>query len=123
MPGVYTASDGCSSTRAQGLPRPLAVGPLVPCRYRGFDDGRAVASDTGACCWFWTGVEDHEACVKIMTKHAWTLIGRDGEAYTSNVPGTLGGHRGGKLYGRLDCRAAAAAIVRGGYVRQRVFFF
>ncbi|MFM0229888.1 Ada metal-binding domain-containing protein [Paraburkholderia sediminicola] len=51
-----------------------------------------------------------------------TLIGQDGKPYMSPVPGTLGGHRGGKIYGRLDCRAALRAIARGGYVRHRVFF-
>jgi Metal binding domain of Ada len=57
-----------------------------------------------------------------MTKRTWTLIAKDGKCYASNVPGTLGGHRRGKLYGRLDCRATAAAIAQGGYIRQRVFF-
>lgn len=52
----------------------------------------------------------------------WTLIGPDGKPYESPVPGTLGGHRGGKLYGRFDCRAALRAISRGGYVKHRVFF-
>jgi hypothetical protein len=52
----------------------------------------------------------------------WTLIGADGRPYQSDVPGTLGGHRGGKRYGRLDCRAARRAIAQGGYVAQRVFF-
>lgn len=51
-----------------------------------------------------------------------TLLGPDGKPYASLVPGTLGGHQGGKLYGRLDCRAALQAIARGGYVRHRVFF-
>jgi hypothetical protein len=51
-----------------------------------------------------------------------TLVGRNGKPYPSMVPGTLGGHRGGKLYGRLDCRAALQAIARGGYVKYRVFF-
>jgi methylphosphotriester-DNA--protein-cysteine methyltransferase len=37
-------------------------------------------------------------------------------------PGTLGGHRGARIYGRLDCPAALRAIARGGYVSQRVFF-
>ena len=55
-------------------------------------------------------------------RHSWTLIGADGKSYASNAPGTLGGHRVGKLYGQLDCRAAALAIERGGYVRYRVFF-
>lgn len=51
-----------------------------------------------------------------------TLIGVDGKPYGSALPGTLGGHRGGKLYGRLDCRSALQAIARNGYVKQRVFF-
>lgn len=38
------------------------------------------------------------------------------------MPGTLGGHRRGRRYGRLDCPAALRAIARGGYVRDRVFF-
>ena len=34
----------------------------------------------------------------------------------------LGGHRRGRIYGRLDCPAARRAIARGGYVSERVFF-
>ncbi len=52
----------------------------------------------------------------------WTLIGRDGRPYESDVPGTLGGHRRTRIYGRLDCAGAARAIARGGYVENRVFF-
>lgn len=52
----------------------------------------------------------------------WTLIGSDGKPFESAVPGTLGGHRSGKRYGRFDCRAALRAIARGGYVKHRVFF-
>ncbi|MDB5849706.1 MAG: hypothetical protein JWP29_3458 [Rhodoferax sp.] len=55
-------------------------------------------------------------------KASWSLIGPDGSPVQSDVPGALGGHRGGRLYGRLDCRSALAAIAAGGYVRQRVFF-
>lgn len=51
-----------------------------------------------------------------------TLLGPDGEPYSSAAPGTFGGHRGGRLYGRLDCRAALRAIARGAYVKHRVFF-
>ncbi|WP_250906277.1 Ada metal-binding domain-containing protein [Nonomuraea sp. NEAU-A123] len=51
-----------------------------------------------------------------------TLIGADGWPYTSAVPGTLGGHRRARLYGRLDCPSALRAISRGGYVEERVFF-
>jgi hypothetical protein len=53
---------------------------------------------------------------------AFALTGPDGRLYLSERPGTVGGHRGSKLYGRLDCRAALQAIERGGYVRHRVFF-
>lgn len=52
----------------------------------------------------------------------YTLLGPDGLPYRSSVPGTLGGHRRCRLYGRLDCPSAARALARGGYVRDRAFF-
>src|ERR1700744_6048384 len=56
----------------------------------------------------------------------WTLLGADGKPYPSERPGTLGGHRRQRIYGRLDCPAALRAIARGGehsvYAGQRVFF-
>jgi len=54
--------------------------------------------------------------------HTYTLIGRDGVPYRSSRPGTLGGHRVSKIYGRLDCPAALRAIVGGGYAAHRGFF-
>ena len=51
-----------------------------------------------------------------------TLVGPDGKRYASDRPGTLGGHRRSRIYGRLDCPAALRAIARGGYVTYRVFF-
>jgi hypothetical protein len=51
-----------------------------------------------------------------------TLLGPDGKLYASRRRGTLGGHRGSRIYGRLDCPTALRAISRGGYVAQRVFF-
>jgi hypothetical protein len=53
---------------------------------------------------------------------SWKLVGPDGKPYTSAVPGTLGGHRRNRIYGRLDCPAALRAIARGGYITHRVFF-
>ncbi len=53
------------------------------------------------------------------------LIGPDGKQYLSEEPGTLGGHRGMKIYGKLDCRSALQAIARptgGTYISNRVFF-
>ena len=52
----------------------------------------------------------------------YTLIGLDGKPYRSNRKGTAGGHKGTKIFGRLDCPAALRTIARGGYVRHRVFF-
>jgi hypothetical protein len=50
------------------------------------------------------------------------LIGPDGRAYESGTPGTLGGHRRNKVYGRLDCAGALRWIAKGHYVKHRVFF-
>jgi len=50
------------------------------------------------------------------------LIGADGREYLSPTPGTLGGHRRTKGYGRLDCRVALSWIAKGHYVKYRVFF-
>lgn len=52
----------------------------------------------------------------------YTLVGSDGRPFPSSRPGTLGGHRPGRLYGRLDCPSALRAIDAGGYVTNRVFF-
>ncbi|WP_181786897.1 Ada metal-binding domain-containing protein [Streptomyces phytophilus] len=50
------------------------------------------------------------------------LLGADGGPYRSGTQGRWGGHRGSKIYGRLDCPAALRTIARGGYVAHRVFF-
>jgi methylphosphotriester-DNA--protein-cysteine methyltransferase len=50
------------------------------------------------------------------------LLGSDGRPYPSPEPGTLGGHRRQRIYGRLDCPSALRAIALGHYVRHRVFF-
>ncbi|MGH8770946.1 MAG: Ada metal-binding domain-containing protein [Burkholderiales bacterium] len=53
---------------------------------------------------------------------SWALTGPDGEPYASDRPGTFGGHRRSRIYGRLDCPAALRAIARSGYLSHRVFF-
>jgi hypothetical protein len=55
-------------------------------------------------------------------RHWFTLIDADGRPLPSAVPGTVGGHRRSRIYGRLDCPAALRAVAKGGYVRHRVFF-
>ena len=53
---------------------------------------------------------------------SYRLLDGCGRSYVSTTPGTLGGHRRGKLYGRLDCPSARRAVAVGGYVPNRVFF-
>lgn len=50
------------------------------------------------------------------------LTGADGVAFDSATPGAVGGHRGSRIYGRLDCSTALRAIALGGYAANRVFF-
>ena len=50
------------------------------------------------------------------------LIGPDGKPYDSLTPGTLGGHKRLKIYGRLDCKNALQHIAKGNNVKHRVFF-
>ncbi|GLZ47781.1 hypothetical protein Acsp06_39660 [Actinomycetospora sp. NBRC 106375] len=53
---------------------------------------------------------------------SYRLIGADGRPYSSASPGTLGGHRRLRIYGRLDCPSALRWLARGHYARHRVFF-
>lgn len=57
-----------------------------------------------------------------MSAKTYTLLGADGQPYESATPGTFGGHVGCRIYGRMDCPTALRAIVRGDYVKNRVFF-
>lgn len=49
------------------------------------------------------------------------LIDANGDVFSSDTPGTLGGNRRLKIYGRLDCPSARRALARG-YAMRRVFF-
>ncbi len=51
------------------------------------------------------------------------MVAADGSTVSSETPGTLGGHRKNRTYGRLDCKAARRALGTGtSYAQQRVFF-
>ena len=56
-----------------------------------------------------------------MTEKVYRLVGPDGQEVWSAVPGTLGGNRRRRIYGRLDCRSAVGSLPTG-YARVRVFF-
>jgi methylated-DNA-[protein]-cysteine S-methyltransferase len=52
----------------------------------------------------------------------YTLLDGDARPYESALPGSLGGHRRNRVYGRLDCAGARRWIAKGHYVTHRVFF-
>jgi methylphosphotriester-DNA--protein-cysteine methyltransferase len=58
----------------------------------------------------------------MTSPRTYTLLDASGDPYASATPGTLGGHRRTRIYGRLDCPSARRAIANGGYVAHRVFF-
>lgn len=92
---------------------PIAV--VVPCH--------RVIGASGALTGYGGGLGRKRLLLDLEAgQRSWTLIGADGRPYESPVPGTLGGHRRSKGYGRLDCAAALRWIAKGHYVRQRVFF-
>jgi methylphosphotriester-DNA--protein-cysteine methyltransferase len=57
-----------------------------------------------------------------MGDERYRLLDASGAEIASPEPGTLGGHRRSKVYGRLDCPSALRWIARGHYVGHRVFF-
>src|SRR4051794_12865442 len=57
-----------------------------------------------------------------LVSRAVTLLGADRRPYRSAVPGTLGGHRRTRVFGRLDCPGALSWLAKGHYARHRVFF-
>ncbi|WP_305955141.1 Ada metal-binding domain-containing protein [Pseudomonas sp. R4-39-08] len=52
----------------------------------------------------------------------WKVMDSHGKPALSSKPGQFVGHKGSKIYGRLDCPAALRALSKGGYVKDRVFF-
>lgn len=59
---------------------------------------------------------------RVVTEKTYALIGPDGRSYQSKTKGAFGGHRRLYIYGRLDCPSALRHIVRGEYIKYRVFF-
>jgi methylphosphotriester-DNA--protein-cysteine methyltransferase len=54
---------------------------------------------------------------------SYRLLGADGRTYESPTRGRFGGNKRARIYGRLDCPSALAAIKRGRtYQQHRVFF-
>jgi len=50
------------------------------------------------------------------------LLNENGKFIFSKIPGTIGGHKKLKIYGKMDCPSALTYINKGQYVNNRVFF-
>lgn len=50
------------------------------------------------------------------------MLDEHGRPYQSDTPGTLGGYRRSRIYGRLGCPSALRSIAKGQYVQHRVIF-
>lgn len=57
-----------------------------------------------------------------MAEKTYRLVDARGAVFESATPGTLGGHRRTKIYGRLDCPGALRWLAKGHYATHRVFF-
>ncbi len=110
-----------SASRAVGAANgsnPISV--VVPCH-------RVIGSD-GTLTGYGGGIERKRYLLELEARRTtpvlktYTLIGADGQPYESTTPGTLGGHRRSKGYGRLDCPSALRWIAKGHYTAHRVFF-
>ena len=63
-----------------------------------------------------------ESYFNFSARRVYSLLNKDGISYFSHVPGTIGGYKRKKIYGRLDCPSALRHIATGEYVKHRVFF-
>jgi methylated-DNA-[protein]-cysteine S-methyltransferase len=105
--------DAVRAVGAANGHNPIAV--VIPCH--------RVIGASGALTGYGGGLGRKRLLLDLEAgQRTWTLIGADGKPYESPTPGTLGGHRRSKGYGRLDCRAALRWIAKGHYVKHRVFF-
>jgi methylated-DNA-[protein]-cysteine S-methyltransferase len=105
--------DAARAVGAANGRNPIAV--VIPCH--------RVIGASGALTGYGGGLARKRLLLDLESgQRTWTLIGADGKPYESPTPGTLGGHRRSKGYGRLDCRAALNWIAKGHYVKHRVFF-
>ncbi|NBJ13872.1 metal-binding protein [Microvirga sp. SYSU G3D207] len=50
------------------------------------------------------------------------LLNHQRQIYSTDEPGTLGGYRPDRIYGRLDCPSALRHLAGGTYAKHRVFF-
>lgn len=59
---------------------------------------------------------------KKFGNYEYKLRDKNNKEYISKIPGTLGGHKKLKIYGKLDCSSALRFISEGKYVNNRIFF-
>lgn len=57
-----------------------------------------------------------------LTEKPYFITNESNHQELSAIPGTLGGHKKLKIYGRLDCPSANKHLAEGRYAKNRVFF-
>lgn len=57
-----------------------------------------------------------------LEKNPYIITNQNGKQELSPIPGTLGGHKKLKIYGRLNCPSANRHLAKGQYAKYRVFF-
>ena len=57
-----------------------------------------------------------------LEKNPYIITNQNGKQELSPIPGTLGGHKKLKIYGRLNCPYANRHLAKGQYAKYRVFF-
>ena len=57
-----------------------------------------------------------------LTEKPYFVTNESNHQELSAIPGTLGGHKKLKIYGRLDCPSANKHLAEGRYAKNRVFF-
>ena len=68
---------------------------------------------------------DHEfieSYYNFVAVRVYILLDENGQEYRSLTPGTIGGYKRKKIYGKLDCPSAKRHIEKGEYIKHRVFF-
>ena len=73
-------------------------------------------------CMYEKVLYDLKQTIGLIQEKQYKLVAANGQEYLSNVPGTLGGNKKLKIYGRLDCPSAKRWIEKGYYISNRVFF-
>ena len=70
----------------------------------------------------WLSDPEDKDYTKATQSKTYKLLTAQGTEIETTAPGTIGGHRQLRIYGKLDCPSARSYINKGKYIQHRVFF-